>query len=124
MLRKALYQAINKSILGSFFEERFKIVSKTDPNRIYVEQLRSFFGFNTSFTRLLCRMAVKEELFIQKIGIECPKCGRQIMSCDDELQIPHEITCETCELLEERKFRFTKNEFISIPFYQLNVSSK
>lgn len=124
MLLEKLFQIIDRSVIGSAIEKRFEIISQTDPERIYIEQVRSFLGLNAWLATLLCEMAVKDRLFKKRYAIECPKCRRVIKSVKHKSELPSIVTCDTCQLLEKEKCEYLKDEILLIPFYQLNAGIK
>lgn len=116
------FQIIDKSFIGQAVAKRMLLLSTTNPDRIYVENVRSFFNIPFSTAKLLCNMAVKENLFQKKIGLICPNydCERIIMSVDSYEDIPLVISCDNCEVLENEKFEFTREEIKTIEYYRLN----
>tara|TARA_R110002049_G_scaffold240328_1_gene413695 strand:- start:6466 stop:6804 length:339 start_codon:yes stop_codon:yes gene_type:complete len=106
-------------MLGKLSNKKSKLLSEIDPERIYVENVRSFFNFSTKFTRILCEMAVKEGFFRKMYGATCPNCSRIIKSYSSKSSIQEFIFCETCKDLGEDSFSFNKNEIEIIEFYQL-----
>lgn len=96
------------------------ILLKTNPQRIYVENIRSYFNTSTVVASTLCKMAVKDGKFIKKTGVICPnpECERIIKSYEED--IPNErLTCEICELLGIDNYSFNVNSLDKIEFYQL-----
>ncbi len=120
MWLEKFFQIIDNSFVGRYIDKRIKIVDSTDPDRIYVENIRSFYNLTTPLAKIICNMAVKENLFKKRIGIECPTCGRLITHFQNVNEIPDSINCETCELLEHEKHNFQKSELKETVFYQLN----
>ena len=116
-----LFDIIDKSKLGKIIIRKQNIIENTDPDRIYVENIRSFFNFPFPIAKLLCEMAVKEKLFIKKIGLLCPNadCGRIIKSYEINERIDKFLTCEQCQLKEEEKNCFLSSELDRIIYYQL-----
>lgn len=123
MWLEKFFQIIDKSFVGRFVDKRVAIVGLTDPDRIYVENIRSFYGLTTPIAKIICDMAVKENLFKKRIGLECPICGRLIEHYQNQNEIPNSVNCETCELLENEKHDFLKSELKETVFYQLNKSA-
>lgn len=120
MLLLKFFQTIDNSFIGKFVERKMNIIENTNPNRIYLENIRSFYGITTPIARALCDMAVKENLFIKMHGIECPSCSRIIDSAQFETSFPETIICHDCEMLERDRFEFQKSECNQISFYKLN----
>ena len=120
MWLKKFFQIIDRTPIGRYVDKKLELIESTDPERIYVENIRSFFNLTTPIARILCEMAVKDKLFRKKIAVECPNCGRLINSYETEADIPQNIPCETCELLEKEEYYFKKESIQTITFYQLN----
>lgn len=120
MWLKRFYQIIDNSFIGRYIDRRLDLIKVTNPDRIYVENIRSFYNLTTPIAKIFCEMAVKENLFKRRIGVECPKCGKLIGHYTSNSEIPDEIICETCQLLEEECCSYNKTEIIETIFYQLN----
>jgi len=120
MWLEKFFQIIDKSFIGRFIDKRLDVICATNPDRIYVENIRSFYNLNTSTAKTLCEMAVKENLFKKRIGVECPDCGKLITHYNSEKEIPEKIVCDNCLMLENDKHEFKKSEISKIEFYQLN----
>lgn len=102
-----------------FLSHKTKILSNIDPDRIYVENIRSFFNMPYKLAKLLCEMAVRSRSFDKIYGVKCPGCSRIIMSVQNISDIPDVITCEICEGLEREEFFFKRDEMEIIEFYRL-----
>ena len=104
----------------NLLHRKSELMAKTDPNRIYVENVRSFFHVPHSVAKFFCEMAVKEGYFKKKTAIVCPNnsCGRVIKSVDS---IDNDIfKCKNCEMNEEIQCEFDIDSVKKIEFYQLN----
>lgn len=123
MWLEKLFQIIDKSFVGKFIDKRLDLVKATNPKRIYVENIRSFYNLTTPIAKIFCEMAVKENLFKKRIGIECPKCDKLIAHYTTNDEIPDKITCDNCQLLEEERYEFSKADMNELIFYQLNKTS-
>lgn len=117
------FQIIDNSFVGRFIDKRMDLIGATNPDRIYVENIRSFYNLTTPVAKTFCEMAVKENLFKKRVGVECPKCGKLIGHYASEIDIPENIVCDTCQLLEEDNYNFKKSEIVETVFYQLNKQS-
>ena len=108
-------------MVQQFLKRRVEIIEKTDPDRIYVENIRSFFRVPYTVARFFCEMAVKEKFFKKKVGVFCSNedCRRLIKSYDSRLEINDEIICDICEDLGKEKFVFVKEDIEIVEFYQL-----
>lgn len=119
------FRTIDNSFIGKFVDRKLNVLKNTDPERIYVENIRSFYNISFSAARFFCEMAVRENIFIKKIALTCPnsECGRIIISIDKKSDIPKEIRCEQCEMLERDEFEFKLTEKNVTEFYKLNILS-
>jgi hypothetical protein len=113
-------QIIENSFIGKFAANKLAIIEKTDPDRIYVENIRSFFNFPTSLAKFYCELAVKKHVFNKKIAINCPHCGRVIKTVNKESEIPKKLSCTVCELDEQEEYEFVPDKKDIAVFYQLN----
>jgi len=116
------FQAIDKTFLGKVVDRKLALIEKTDPDRIYVENIRSFYNMPYGVAKFFCERAVGDNLFKKKFGVECPNNddGRLIATYDNRNQIPHEIKCDICEIREKDIFVFTVKPNMIKEFYQLN----
>jgi hypothetical protein len=117
------FSLIDTTWIGNYIEKKREIIENTDPQRIYIENIRAFFNMPFSLAKFFCELAVKEKVFNKKIGILCPNenCERIIQSCDIDEQINETIVCIQCELMEKVEYRFKADELERITFYQLQV---
>jgi len=101
-------------------KKRAEIIEKTDPDRIYVENVRSFFNIPNRWARFLCKMAVKQGIFRRKYAIECKNddCKRFIEVFDSENAIPEYIECLTCQLDGHTDYSFKTEDLNIVEFYQ------
>lgn len=112
--------------MSNFLDRKYDALNNIDPDRIYVENIRAFFGIPSILARLFCEMAVKQGYFVKKIAICCPNkdCERVIITVNRVAEIPEEISCLVCEANEASKYNFPIDEVERIEFYQLKKNSK
>lgn len=121
MLLSRFFQIIDNSFIGRFINKKISLIDQLNPDRIYIENIRAFYNMPYFAAKIFCDMAVAEGVFRKKIGIECSNddCGRIVLSVTKTSEIPDEIKCSTCELLERDKYIFSKSEIRTITYYQL-----
>lgn len=104
-----------------FFQNKAKIIESTDPNRIYVENIRSFFNISSRLAKFFCETAVRRGLFEKKIAIEClnEDCKRIIKVFNNKEELPQEITCIICEAEGKEQYLFDISEYKIVEFYKL-----
>jgi len=94
-------------------------MASTDPDRIYIENVRSFFKLPKRVAWMLCEMAVKEGYFKKEVALTCPNCGRVIKS-SSKINNTQIINCSNCEVNEEDVFEFNEGDLNKIEYYKLN----
>ncbi|GAB3637260.1 hypothetical protein GCM10027422_28500 [Hymenobacter arcticus] len=113
-------EIIDSSFIGRFVQNKLNVLEHTDPDRIYVENVRAFYGLPFFMAKFLCELAVREGTFIKKVGVECPNEGRLIVTANSAAELPKEVKCRNCELLEQDKFEFALEACHVVEFYKLN----
>ena len=101
-------------------QKYLETISTIDPGKIYVENIRSFMKVSSQKARTFCEMAVRERLFVRKIGLICPNEERVLEEYDDENQFPETITCHICQAEGKEMYSFKTSELKRIVFYKLN----
>ena len=106
------YRTIDNSFIGKFIDRKAELWEKLDPEYIDVENIRSFYNLPLFAAKFFCKMAVRMNIFKERFQVICPNAedGRSIYSFDSVNDIPDEIYCNTCELNEQKKFKFSKKE--------------
>ncbi|AOW10033.1 hypothetical protein [Flavobacterium gilvum] len=104
----------------SFREKQAQIIENTDPDRIYIENIRSFFNIPTRWAKFLCKLAVRQGIFRKKFAVECKNenCNRIIKVYDNEEEIPTDLSCLTCELEGQTDFSFKTKDLNIVEYYQ------
>jgi hypothetical protein len=120
MLLQRFLNLIDETPVGRLVEKKEELIDQLDPERIYVENVRSFFGIPFSLARLLCEMAVREGLFLRRYGVMCPQCDRIITSAESERELPEKLKCEVCEINERDRYEYDVKECTVITYYKLN----
>ncbi len=113
------FKIIDESFIGKFVDKKMDIIIHTDPRRIYVENIRSFYNMPTPAAKLFCELAVKEHIFRRRIGVYCPNCGRLVTSFKSKKDVPQNIVCDTCRLLEDESYEYRIEPKDIKVFYQL-----
>ena len=113
------FDSVDKTFIGRLVERKAEQIRKTDPDRIYVENVRSFFGMTTPLARTLCELAVKEGVFERRVAAICPTDHRVITTYTSKKEIPERLKCTTCELNEEEKYEFDDAELKLETYYKL-----
>lgn len=104
-----------------FLNNKAQILEKLDSQRIYVENIRAYFGVSTKVARFMCEMAVKDKLFKKKVGVCCNniECERILKVADNKSEIEETLLCDICLSLEREEYEFNSKDLNFIEFYQL-----
>lgn len=103
-----------------------KLLTELDPDRFYVENIRSLLGTNTRIANWICELAVKQGFFIKSYAVECKNdnCGRIIGSYSNISEIPLEISCQLCYEDGEAISTFETKDLNIIPYYKYRKSTQ
>lgn len=102
-----------------FLQKYLQTIEQVNPDRIYIENVRSFFNVPRIVAKLLCEMAVVDKTFSKKIGYLCPVHNHIIESFREKEPVPENIVCDICEGEERATVEYKTNELNTIEFYQL-----
>ena len=119
MLLEKFSNIIDRSSIGKAVNYRAELIERTDPNRIYVENIRAFFHVPNAFAKWLCEAAVKEGAFEKRIGFLCPNCDSIIGDFADGEQSKERLLCDSCMALNEDRFEFSQDECRIMTFYKV-----
>jgi hypothetical protein len=111
---------IDKTPFGALVSRQEALLEKTDPDRIYVENVRAFFSIPFSVAQSLCDLAVRERIFIRKLGLACPNEDRILLVVDSQNEAPETVNCAVCEANEREPHEFNRDQLKPIVFYMLN----
>jgi hypothetical protein len=116
------YNIIRFLLPAKFFEKKLAALEKINPDRFYVENIRSYYGMTTFVAQRLCDEAVNDGKFDRKIGLVCPKCSRIIQSFSnpEEIKQIKTISCEICEANEEEVYEYSIEQVQQVEIYSLH----
>lgn len=117
-----LLEIIDKTQIGKWVSKKQDQIEKTDPQKIYVENIRSFFGVSTKIAQFMCDSLVKQKKLTKRIGYICPNhlCKKIIFSERHGNTLKKaEVHCINCEIRGQDSFSFDKNKLSTVIFYQI-----
>jgi len=117
------FEIIDRTWIGSFVSRKRAIVESTDPRRIYVENIRSFFSVPYSVAHAMCELAVREGAFVRAYAAHCPTCDRTLATFASKEKIPDVMTCEHCEMESRTPWSFPRERIFAQPVYALSRSA-
>lgn len=122
MWLKKLLTTIDETSVGDWVENKRKIVSDTDLERIDVENVRSFFGLTTDLARGLCDLAVRDGVLEKFIAVECPNtmCRRTITTVSSDESLENEYSCVNCRFAGREPHIFDSEDVKTRVLYRLS----
>jgi hypothetical protein len=105
------------SILSGKLKES---IQNIDPDRIYVENIRSVLTTNTRLARYVCELAFRKGYFKKYYAISCKNdsCGRVIKVYEFAESLPENIICEMCKDDGASEYLFNVDDFNVDLFYK------
>jgi hypothetical protein len=92
-LLKKLFQTIS-GVLPAFSlsDKEAKELARLNPDKFYVENVRSILGISHASAVRICETAVRQGLFDRRIEVVCPD-GAVAASADIEANLPETVRC-------------------------------
>lgn len=105
--------------LGYLSEDKARLLSRLNPDKFYVENIRSILNVSYSSAQKICETAVRQGLFERRIEVKCPD-GVVAASADVEAHLPATVKCwHMVEGFLEPEIMPTA-ELEKVTFYRLN----
>lgn len=116
-----LLKTIDNSFLGEFITNKEELISNSNPDKIYIENIRSFFGFSYRIAKFFCDLAVSAGFFSKHIGYICSNSNCQKIIFEKKYKdiSPKKLSCSNCEIREEENHLFDVEKLNQITFYRL-----
>lgn len=117
-----LLEIIDKTQIGKWVSKKQEQIENTDPQKIYVENIRSFFGVSTKVALFMCDSLVKQKKLTKHIGYICPNdtCKKIIFSEAYGNTIRRtDVSCINCEIRGEESYSFDKGRLSTVIFYKM-----
>ena len=122
MSLEGFLRLIDSPLIRRFVDRKREAIEAIDPQRIYVENIRAFFGFPHALTRLLLEVAVREGALERRIGVLCPHDMHIVESFSSEEAVPEFVSCLACEAHGREHPDHPRDDLARQTFYKL-VSS-
>ena len=120
MYFEKFFGAISKLLPGGAdLDAKAIALSSLDPDKIYVENVRSVLGVSNAEARRICETATRQGVFSKRIEVLCPD-GSVAASADTVDDLPEVVHCWTEEggHFEETDFQTTSLQ--KNVYYRLN----
>ena len=119
MFLQKFLNLIDETAIGRFVTRKEELIDQLDPDRIYIENVRAFFGIPFPVARGWCELAVNQGVFERRIALLCPQCQRVLVEVANEHDIPKLVTCTLCEGNECERYEFAGSELPRMTLYRL-----
>ena len=110
---------IDSSWVGRAVDKRVEIVRNTDPENIFIENVRSFFDMPFGVARFFCDLGVRAGVFKKKVGLLCPRDKNIIAYLSPDEETPTQVLCLVCEAAEEEQYEFEGRSLEAIDVYSV-----
>jgi hypothetical protein len=99
--------------------KRLKALSRLNPEKIYIENIRSVFGVSYRIAKLLCETAVRQGMLSRSVEVLCPD-DRVAATANSEEELPPTVNCTLLEdgVYEEKEY--TAKELRKRTYYKFN----
>jgi len=68
------------------------LLAELDPDKIYVENVRSILGVSTEHAKRICETATRQGIFRRRVDVLCPD-GTVAASAESEVHLPPTVRC-------------------------------
>jgi hypothetical protein len=94
-------------------------IAKLNPEKIYLENVRSVLGVSAFQAKLYCETAVRRGVFRKRVEVVCPD-GSVAASADDESGLPDFVRCWQEDGGEFTQVQYATRDLRKVSFYQMN----
>ncbi len=119
MLSMKFFEIVSKFIPGAIPCGTEEAIASLNPDKIYIENVRSALGISHRAAVRICETAVRQGFFRRQVEVLCPD-GAVAASADTEDALPKTVRCwsEDDGRLEEMELPTTS--LVKVPFYRLD----
>lgn len=107
-----------------FAESRREALGDIDLERIYVENVRAFFGLSYPLARRLLESAARAGALERRIGVLCPHESHIVESFASEESMPESVYCSVCEDEGRESPNHPRSELEQETFYRILPSGR
>lgn len=122
-LLERLFQIISKiTPTPRLSEKEAEMLAKLNPDKFYVENVRSILGVSNAVAVQICETAVRQGVFERRVEVICPD-GSVAASAETESALPETVRCwhEEDGLVESE--RLPTKQLEKAAFYRLHEES-
>lgn len=118
-LFERFWKAITDLVPGSALSGREDALAKLNPERFYVENVRSVLGVSARSAQRVCDTAVRQGFFQTGIQVLCPDHSVAV-SAPTEAELPSSVHCWIEDRGELTEADLPTAELVKLRFYRLN----
>lgn len=122
MLLTRFFEIISKLLPDRGFAGREEAIARLDPNKIYLENVRSALGVSSGSAMRICETAVRQGVFRKYTEVVCPD-GAVAASAEFGTQLPETVRCWKEEDGNFEEVEFPTGTLSKTTFYRLNDES-
>lgn len=122
MLLTKFLETISRIIPGDMLSGKEEAIARLNPDKFYVENVRSVLGVSNHKAVQICESAVRQGLFRRGIEVLCPD-GSIAASADAEAGLPSTVHCWSDEGAHPEEVELPTSSLPKIAFYRLNDES-
>jgi hypothetical protein len=119
LLLTKFFETIRKALPGGLLSEKeAKALAALNPQKIYIENVRSLLGVSHDSAVKICETAVRQGVFMRGIEVLCPD-GAVAASAESESKLPSKVHCWVERDGEPEEEEFSTAELRRVVFYTL-----
>jgi hypothetical protein len=118
-LLRRLFQIISEVLPPGLSEKEAQQLSRLNPEKFYVENVRSLLNVSYSSAARICETAVRQGLFERRVEVKCPD-GAVSASAENEAALPPTVRCWTLEEGQYTPVELPTRDLEKVTFYRIN----
>ena len=119
VLLSKFLKTISNVVPGNVLSGREDAIARLNPDRFYIEDVRSALGVSSRGATRICESAVRQGLFNRGVQVMCPD-GTVVASADTEASLPSTVRCWKDENGHQEEVEMPTVSLTKITFYYLN----
>lgn len=119
-LFKKFFQIISRVVSApELSEKEAQLLARLNPEKFYVENVRSILGVSHASAVRICETAVRQGVFERRVEVMCPD-GAVAASADSEANLPNTVRCWHQEEGHLEAEELPTKDLEKTTFYRLN----
>jgi hypothetical protein len=119
LLYKKFFRTISNLIPGDPLTGKEESLSRLNPNKIYVENVRSLLDVSHQRAVSFCEIAVRQGWFSRHVEVLCPD-GSVVTSAINETELPKTVRCWKEENGNLEEVELDTDSLQKVTFYRLS----